>query len=223
MADQMSPEMTDFLYPCVAPQARDPRALLIDLAASADAKAAQSFEIGCTTINRLEAEISGIATEMVRRFTAGGRLFSFGNGGSATDAAAFAALLRNPPQGHALAARSLASDEATITALGNDVGFELIFSRQLIAYGRPGDMAVGFSTSGNSENVVRAFREARRRGMLTLGMAGHGGGQMAACGDIDHCLVVDCDSVHRIQETQDWIGFAIWEKVQAVIAAQVET
>ncbi len=219
----MTPEMTAFLYPSTSPQERDPTSLLCELAASAASKAAQSFALGYATIDRLEAEIDDIATEMARRFAAGGRLFTFGNGGSSTDAAALAALFRNPPAGRALAARALGSDGATITALGNDVGFELVFSRQIIAHGRPGDMALGYSTSGNSENVMRAFGEARRRGILSLGMAGHGGGHMAACDDLDHCLVVDCESVHRIQETQDRIGVAVWEKVQAIIADQVGT
>jgi D-sedoheptulose 7-phosphate isomerase len=100
-----------------------------------------------------------------------------------------------------------------VTALGNDVGFELVFSRQLIAHGRAGDVALGISTSGNSDNVVRAFEEAVRRGMLTVGLAGYDGGRMAACGFVRHCLVVRSDSVHRIQETQARLAFALWEEV----------
>ena len=154
---------------------------------------------------------------MARRFRAGGRLFTFGNGGSATDAASFAALFTRPPRGQGLPARSLVADEATLTALGNDVGFELVFSRQLIAHSRAGDMAMGFSTSGNSDNVIRAFSEARRRQLMTVGLAGHDGGQMATCGDLDYCLVVGSDSVHRIQETQDAVGLTIWQRVQDIV------
>jgi len=154
---------------------------------------------------------------MAGRFLDGGRLFTFGNGGSATDAAGFAALFTRPPWGRPLPARSLVADEATLTALGNDVGFELVFSRQLIAHGRPGDMAVGFSTSGNSANVIRAFAEGRRRQLFTIGLAGHDGGEMASCADLDHCLVVASESVHRIQETQDFIALALWERVQVAL------
>jgi D-sedoheptulose 7-phosphate isomerase len=101
-----------------------------------------------------------------------------------------------------LPARSLVDDQAIVTALANDVGFELVFSRQLIAHARPGDIAMGFSTSGSSTNVLRAMGEARRRGVLTIGLAGYGGGAMAASGQLDHCLVVESDSVHRVQEAQ---------------------
>ena len=114
---------------------------------------------------------------MAERFAAGGRLFTFGNGGSATDAEAVAHLYTEPPWGRALPARSLAEDQAVMTALGNDVGFELVFSRQLIAHGRADDIAMGFSTSGNSDNLMRAFAEARKQGMLTVGIAGTDGGR----------------------------------------------
>jgi D-sedoheptulose 7-phosphate isomerase len=154
---------------------------------------------------------------MAARFEAGGRLFSFGNGGSATDAAGVAALFRCPPWGKALPAASLAADGAVLTALGNDVGFELVFSRQLMARSRPADMVFGLSTSGNSTNLLRAFGEARRRGLLSIGFAGYDGGQMAACADLDHCLVVHAESVHRIQESQAALVFAIWSGLQTLV------
>src|SRR5262249_7841560 len=94
------------------------------------------------------------------------------------------------------------------------VGFELVFARQLIAYAGSGDTAVGLSTSGNSRNVLVACGEARRRGLLTIGLAGYSGGEMTRSGDIDHCLVVAADSGHRIQETQAAVAFALWSRVQ---------
>ena len=151
---------------------------------------------------------------MAARFEAGGRLFAFGNGGSSTDAAGVVALFSHPPIGRPLPARSLVADHAVLTALANDVGFELVFSRQLIATARPGDIALGLSTSGGSVNLLRAFAEARRLGLLTVGLAGYDGGSMAAAGTIDHCLVVRSDSVHRIQETQSAVVFDLWERVQ---------
>jgi D-sedoheptulose 7-phosphate isomerase len=156
---------------------------------------------------------------MAERFLAGGQLFAFGNGGSATDAAGAAALFVRPPGGRPLPARSLAADEAVLTALGNDVGFELVFSRQLIAYARPIDIALGVSTSGSSDNLLVAFAEARRRRVLTIGLAGFDGGRMAASSDIDHCIVVRADSVHRIQETQAAIVVALWQGVQQALDA----
>jgi D-sedoheptulose 7-phosphate isomerase len=101
-----------------------------------------------------------------------------------------------------------------VTALGNDVGFDLVFSRQLIAHGAPGDITVGISTSGSSRNVLTAFAEARTRGMITVGLAGYDGGEMAGAPDLQHCLVVRSDSVHRIQETQAALGFSLWAAVQ---------
>ncbi len=112
-------------------------------------------------------------------------------------------------------ARNLVADSAILTALGNDVGFDLVFSRQLIAHSDQHDIALGLSTSGNSRNLLMAFAEAAKRGLLTIGIAGYAGGEMVRSPDVLHCLVVDDDSVHRIQETQAALGFALWQQVQA--------
>ena len=131
----------------------------------------------------VEAEatrLAACATAMAERFAAGGRLYTFGNGGSATDAAALAALFVDPGAGHRpLPATALTDDVATLTALANDVGFEVVFARQLAAAARAGDIAFGLSTSGDSENVVRGLAAARERGLLTVGTAGYAGGAMA--------------------------------------------
>jgi D-sedoheptulose 7-phosphate isomerase len=213
----MGAESTGFLYRFIEADERDAESLLADLAASAEAQASQSRELRADTLKRLSAEIEEIASKMARRLFSGGRLFTFGNGGSATDAACLAGLFTSPPSGRAFPARSLVADQATITALGNDVGFELVFARQLIVHSRPGDVAVGFSTSGNSSNVLTAFAEAHRRGLYTVGLAGYEGGQMAVSTDIDHCLVVGSDSIHRIQETQDAVVLALWQQVQDLV------
>jgi D-sedoheptulose 7-phosphate isomerase len=109
----------------------------------------------------------------------------------------------NPPrEAMPLPALALTADSAVVTALGNDVGFDVVFARQLAAFARPADIAVGLSTSGNSVNLLAAFDEARRRGMLTVGIAGYCGGRMAELASIDHLFVVPSASVHRIQEAQ---------------------
>ena len=151
---------------------------------------------------------------MAERFRRGGRLFAFGNGGSATDAEGTVDLFRYPPSGRALAAMSLVEDQAVLTALANDVGFELVFSRQIIAHARPGDIALGFSTSGDSLNLLKAFEEASRRRLMTVGLCGYEGGEMASGNLVEHCLVVRSDSVHRIQETQDALVWELWTTVQ---------
>jgi D-sedoheptulose 7-phosphate isomerase len=212
--------VTDFLYPFIEADERDAPALLADLARSAEAKAAESRTLRTTTLASSAAVIADAAGAMAARFAAGGQLFAFGNGGSATDAAGVAALFVHPPGRQQLPARSLAADEAVLTALGNDVGFDLVFSRQLIAHARTGDIAVGLSTSGSSENLIVAFAEARRRGLLTVGLAGFDGGRMAASSDIDHCVVVRADSVHRIQETQAAVVVALWEAVQDALSTE---
>jgi len=213
----MTKEATGFLYPFIEEEERDPSSLLTALAQSAGVKALETAALSQESLAAYGKELKVIAQQMADRFRAGGRLFAFGNGGSATDAAGLAALFAEPPHGVGLPARSLVQDEAIVTALGNDVGFELVFSRQLIAYARAHDIAVGYSTSGNSDNVIRAFKEANSRGLLTIGFAGYEGGAMAACSELDHCLVVRSSSVHRIQESQSALSYALFELVQVAI------
>ena len=207
---------TDFLYPFIERDEHDAAALLDDLAASAAAKTAASDRLRSETLDAAGAEIDAAAAAMAACFQAGGRLFTFGNGGSATDADGIAALFQQPPWGRPLPARSLVADRAVLTALANDVGFDLVFSRQLIAHGRAGDMALGVSTSGSSRNLLHAFTEAGRLGLRTLGLAGYDGGGMRAAG-LDHCLVVRSDSVHRIQEAEAAVTFALWAAVQRAL------
>jgi D-sedoheptulose 7-phosphate isomerase len=157
---------------------------------------------------------------MARSFADGGRLFAFGNGGSSTDAQAVAATFLHPGPGRRpLPALSLTDDVAVVTALANDVGFDVVFARQLAAFAKPGDIAVGLSTSGNSDNLIRAFEEASRRGLLTVGLAGYEGGKMAETDTIDHLFVVPSASVHRIQEAQTTTYHVLWELTQAALAA----
>lgn len=213
------PETTDFLYPFIEGDETDAGTLLEDLARSAGGKWRQSAELRTATLVRSQEQLRVTATGIAERFRAGGRLFTFGNGGSATDAEAVAHLYTQPPWGRPLPARSLAEDQAVMTALGNDVGFDLVFSRQLIAHGRGHDVAMGFSTSGNSENLMRAFAEGRKQGMLTVGVSGYDGGRMAAEGaPVDECLVVRSDSVHRIQESQAALNHTLWAYVQEELA-----
>jgi len=212
-------DATDFLYPFIEGDETDSATLLVDLSRSAREKWGESGQLRERTLSGSAEEIRVIAAAMAERFAAGGRLFAFGNGGSATDADGVAQLYTQPPAPPArpLAARSLVEDHAVITALGNDIGFDNVFSRQLIAHGHEGDIAMGFSTSGNSENLIMAFTEAKRRGMLTVGLSGYEGGRMAAAPSVDHCLVARSQSVHRIQEAQASLTHALWEAVQAAV------
>jgi D-sedoheptulose 7-phosphate isomerase len=220
-------ERTDFLYPFIEPLTgpltgsgeRDATALLDDLARSARAKAAASSHLRETTLDASVLVLEAAAAAIAERLEVGRRMFFFGNGGSSSDAASLANLFGRPSTGRPVAARHLGDDGAVLTALSNDVGFDLVFSRQLIAHAHAGDIAVGLSTSGNSRNLLMAFATAADRGLLTIGIAGYAGGEMVRSGHVQHCLVVDDDSVHRIQEAQAALGFELWRRVQVRLTA----
>jgi D-sedoheptulose 7-phosphate isomerase len=211
----MAGEPTGFLYPFIESEERDSSSLVVDLATSAREKVAQSRDLRTTTLEQCASPLARAGEASAHRFRQGGRLFAFGNGGSATDAEGAVDLFLHPPSGRPLPAISLVDDQAVLTALANDVGFDLVFSRQVIAHAREGDVAVGFSTSGDSRNVLRGLEEAAKRGLLTIGLCGYGGGAMAASDAIAHCLVVHSESVHRVQETQNALMLQLWSIVQA--------
>ena len=210
----------DDLYPFLSSRrtAPDVATLLADVARSTAEKVGEIDRLRSVVIAEQAQELATCAGAMAARFARGGRLFTFGNGGSATDASALAALHVDPGPGYrALPAVALPTDIATLTALANDVGFELVFARPLAAGGGPDDIALGLSTSGGSANVLRGFAAAHERGMLTVGFAGYTGGAMAdQAGDgvIDHLFVMPSASVHRIQEAQTTTYHVLWELVQ---------
>jgi D-sedoheptulose 7-phosphate isomerase len=147
--------------------------------------------------------ISRIAVAVAQRLERGGKLITFGNGGSATDANDLVSDCVDPPPGFGrIPAVSLSAEPANITAIANDIGTEAIFARQLIAHARPEDVAVGISTSGGSANILAALAEARRRGLLTVGIVGYDGGRIVAERLADHAVVVRSDYIPRIQEVQ---------------------
>jgi D-sedoheptulose 7-phosphate isomerase len=209
----MSDEPTNFLYPFIDAEEDDAKSLLADLAASAQAKAAESLALRRSTLEANAGLLQEAATEMARRFAAGGRLFTFGNGGSCTDSTTLAKLFARPPIGKPLPAWPLTADQAIMTALGNDVGFELVFARQLIARAQAGDIAIAMSTSGGSPNLLAALAEARQRGLYTVGFAGYNGGAFVDNPNVDACFVVRSQSVHRIQEAQALVGYQLWLSV----------
>jgi D-sedoheptulose 7-phosphate isomerase len=147
--------------------------------------------------------LSDAAVAISGRLASGGKILTFGNGGSATDANDLAIDCVTPPKGmHPVSAVSLSAEPANITAIANDIGREAIFARQLIAHARPEDVAIGISTSGGSANILAALAEARKRGLLTLGIVGYDGGRIVSEHLADHVLVVRSDYIPRIQEVQ---------------------
>jgi D-sedoheptulose 7-phosphate isomerase len=147
--------------------------------------------------------ISEISAAVAGRLASGGKIIAFGNGGSATDANDLVADCVTPPPGFGtVPAVSLAAEPANITAIANDVGVEAIFLRQLIAHAVPEDVAIGISTSGGSPNILAALAEARKRGLLTVGIVGYDGGRVVSERLADHAVVVRSDYIPRIQEVQ---------------------
>lgn len=147
----------------------------------------------------------------------GSKLLLFGNGGSASDAAHIAAefIGRFQSERRALPAIALSTNLAALTAIGNDYGFDWVFSRQLEALARPGDVAVGISTSGMSANVLEGVRAARRLGVATIGLTGADGGDLAAV--VDLCLRVPSESTARTQEGHILLGHTLCEIVECRI------
>jgi D-sedoheptulose 7-phosphate isomerase len=147
--------------------------------------------------------IAHIAVAVTERLERGGKLITFGNGGSATDANDLVSDCVDPPQGFGtIPAVSLSAEPANITAIANDIGTEAIFARQLIAHAKPEDVAVGISTSGGSANILASLAEARKRGLLTVGIVGYDGGRIVAERLADYAVVVRSDYIPRIQEVQ---------------------
>ncbi|PWU47354.1 phosphoheptose isomerase [Micromonospora globispora] len=207
------------LYPFLDTHPTDVDEVLAAVARSTAEKAAEIVALRESLVAEHGQRLLDCAGRCAAAFRAGGTLFAFGNGGSSTDAQDVAQLFLNPPKAaRPLPAISLTHDVALITALSNDVGFEVVFARQLAAFGRAGDIAVGLSTSGGSNNVLRAFEEAARRGMLTVGIAGYDGGRMAESEAIDHLFVVPSASVHRVQEAQTTVYHVLWELTQQALA-----
>jgi D-sedoheptulose 7-phosphate isomerase len=217
----MTNEPTSFLYPFIEAEEDDSAHLMADLIASARAKVAESAALRAASIERCADQLEAAGIALAARMEAGGRLFAFGNGGSATDAEGAVDLFVRPMSGRALPAMSLVDDRAVLTALSNDVGFDLVFSRQLIAHARAGDVAVGFSTSGDSRNLLSAFEEASSRHLLTIGFCGYEGSAMARSDAVHHCLVVRSESVHRIQEAQAALMLELWAIVQRHLGERI--
>ncbi len=191
-----------FLYPFLG-QGETGIDTVADVAASIALKAAEDERLRSDFADSQADVLSSAAVAIHERIAAGGTLLAFGNGGSATDANDLVLDCVDPANGlRPFAAISLSREPANISAIGNDVGIELVFVRQLIANGRPGDVAVAISTSGKSRNICAALGEARKRGMLTVALLGYDGGDIVRQGLADHTFVVPSDYIPRIQEVQ---------------------
>jgi D-sedoheptulose 7-phosphate isomerase len=176
------------------------------------------------TLDSSGEQIIAAGQAMARSFANGAILLAFGNGGSATDAQDLVAELLTPPfdDWRPLPAIALTNDIAVVTAVGNDVGFENIYVRQVIAFGRPGDIAFGISTSGNSTNVLLAFEQAKKQGLLTVGLSGYDGGKIMRSAAVDFCINAPSDHIPRIQEAHATAYHALLEVIYALVLKEGE-
>lgn len=206
---------SQLLYPMLTEQPSVDASVVTELARAPLQKSAESNALRVQMFDASGEEIAACARGISDAVATGGRVLACGNGGSATSAADIVAELLHPARSRPpIAALCLTADVAVVTAIGNDVSYDDVFVRQLLALGRPGDVLLAISTSGNSENLVRAVREGRRLRMLTVGVVGHDGGRMRADGTLDHLFTVPSTSVHRIQEVQTTLYHLLFELVQ---------
>jgi D-sedoheptulose 7-phosphate isomerase len=174
----------------------------------------EGAELSATVARDCSNAIFEAALLIVDCLRNGSKLLFFGNGGSAADAQHLAAEFvgRFVSERAGLAAISLTTDSSILTAVGNDYGFDRVFARQVQALGRPGDVAVAISTSGNSPNVLEAVREAKKHGLNVIGLSGKDGGALAREARV--AITVDSDSTARIQECHIAIGHIFCELVE---------
>jgi D-sedoheptulose 7-phosphate isomerase len=170
--------------------------------------------LGSTNVVSTVAQISEMLVNALKQ---GNKVLLFGNGGSAADAQHIAAELvgRFAFDRPALPALALSVNSSCVTAIGNDYGFDQVFSRQIEALARSGDVAIGITTSGNSPNILRAVSTAKKMGLSTIGLTGSAGGKLK--NSVDHCICVPSNETPRIQECHILIGHIISELVEREI------
>ncbi len=176
---------------------------------------ADSLEVKRRFFSEHAAAVHRAAEMIANAFKGNGKLLVFGNGGSAADAQHIAGELVNRflQDRRALPAVALTTDGSVLTCIGNDAGFENVFARQIEALGAKGDVCLAISTSGTSPNVTTACEQARKQGIVVIGLLGRDGGQAAALCDL--ALIVPSSDTQRIQETHNLIGHIVCELVEA--------
>lgn len=179
-------------------------------------KVDESARVARELVERDAERFESCVRDLARRLGAGGRLFVFGNGGSACDAQHIAVEFQHPilEKRRALPAIAL-TDVAILTAIGNDRDFSMVFADQFQLLARPGDAALGISTSGQSANVTRGLQTAREMGLLTILFSGRDGGRAAAVAEF--AFVAPSFSIHRIQEAHTILLHLLWDHVQIAL------
>ncbi|HSS20535.1 MAG TPA: SIS domain-containing protein [Pyrinomonadaceae bacterium] len=223
----MTKTLDDFsrsFYPFLHDEQKRPEDLIEEMTFSLLEKVRESVDVKKHFFEANKEAIIAASLDLAKAFHNGKKLLVCGNGGSATDAQHVAVEFMHPITvgRKALPAICLSNDMAMVTAVANDVGFDDVFSRQIIALGTEGDVLLGISTSGNSENLMHAFATARRMKLTTIGFAGGDGGKMASkSGDVlDYCLTVPTSSIHRIQESHVALYHIMWDMVHTFLQSK---
>jgi D-sedoheptulose 7-phosphate isomerase len=183
-------------------------------------KCGESVEMKERFFENYADEIEAMSREMARRFSAGNKLLTMGNGGSLCDALHFAVEFTHPivEKRSAFPVVALMTDIAVMTAISNDLDYSRVFVNQLRVLARPGDMALAVSTSGKSPNLIYALEEARRMGLMTVAWAGKDGGRFPEVAD--YCFVVPSYSIHRIQEVHATLVHVAWDLIHIALGAE---
>jgi D-sedoheptulose 7-phosphate isomerase len=174
-------------------------------------------EVLAKTRSACIAPLEQLVARAAESLKAGGKILFFGNGGSASDAQHLAAELsvRFARERRALAGLALGANAAEMTACGNDFGFEHVFARQIDALGRPGDVAIGLSTSGNSANVIAGIKAAKESSIFTAGFTGESGGKLREAADL--LIAVPSAKTARIQEMHSLLGHVLCEGIERIL------
>jgi D-sedoheptulose 7-phosphate isomerase len=218
-----SNNMLSALYPFMGseggqkPSPRDKSQELLD---AIQLKTQESLEAKQAFFAKYNKMLAQIANTIATSYRLGGRLITAGNGGSSCDASHLALEFMHPVTAGrpALPAINLSQDSAMLTAVSNDVGFNHVLKRQLIALAKPEDVLVVFSTSGNSPNLTEACEKAKELGLSVVAFSGGDGGELAKSNHVDQCLIVETDSVHRIQECHLVSYHILWDLVHTLLA-----
>lgn len=178
----------------------------LDLNKYFDDELAEHAAVAAATKAALREPFARLVGVCARSLRAGGKLLFFGNGGSAADAQHLATefVVRYKQDRAPIPALALTTDTSALTAIGNDLGFDALFARQIAALGKAGDVAIGISTSGTSANVLKGLEQARAGGLVAAALGGRGGGKMR--GLADPLLIVPSDTTSRIQEMHIMLG-----------------
>jgi len=208
------------LYPFLHQKKKNPSKQKQALLLSIQQKVAASINIKALFFEQNQNKLIAAAETLAACYKKGGKLLSMGNGGSSCDANHVAVEFQHPVTAGrpSLPAFNMNNDNAFFSAVANDVGTKYVFSRQIEAHGNSNDCLIGFTTSGNSDNLFQGFKKAKQMEIASIVFSGGDGGDIATNDLVDHCLVVNTDSIHRVQEVHVICYHILWDLTHTLLA-----